>query len=260
MRIFSFQAMLGLIVLIVGVLLLLNNLNILDYEVTNIFDYWPVIPLIIGINMLLTTFRPVGSTEGQRTFFSWGQFISAIILIGIGVLFLGSNLDFIDERYTELIRDQFWPILISVLLILLGLNLLRSIGTANKGGNRVAFMGGIEMGNKPWRLESGSYLAFMGGIDLDLTTAEIPEGVTVLDFTAVMGGIDVKAPSDINLVCDGAAFLGGISVMGHEDGGIITSRRIEHSGGENAGGKTIHIQGRAVMGGIEISEKLKKEK
>ncbi|HHV62612.1 MAG TPA: cell wall-active antibiotics response protein [Firmicutes bacterium] len=32
----------------------------------------------------------------------------------------------------------------------------------------------------------------MGGLDLDLTMADIPEKETVLDLTAIMGGVEVK--------------------------------------------------------------------
>ncbi len=255
MRFLSGRMILGLVVLAVGVLWLLQNLDLVEYEVANIFAYWPLIPLIIGLNMLATTFSAPENREGRRVFISWGQLISALILIVIGVLYLGRNLDFIDESYIQ----QFWSALFPILLILLGLNLLRNIRGAGKGGSRVAFMGGFDLGKTPWNLENGNYLAFMGGIDLDLTTAKIPEGTTVLDLTAIMGGIEVKIPRDLPVVYEGSAFLGGVSFLEQEDGGIIASRKIEHNV-EDTAHKKVFIQGRAIMGGIEIKEKKQKNK
>ena len=114
--------------------------------------------------------------------------MTAAILIGIGVVYLGRNLGwFIVDT------GLLWSIVFALLLIFLGINLLRSKAA---GEGRIAFMGGVTVGGSPYRLKSGSYLAFMGGIDLDLATAEIPEGETVLDLTAVMGGIDVTIRRD----------------------------------------------------------------
>ena len=44
---------------------------------------------------------------------------------------------------------------------------------------------------------------------MDLTAAEIPDGETLLDLTAIMGGIDVKIPPDLAVVYEGTAILGG---------------------------------------------------
>ena len=254
MRILSFRTLLGIIVILVGVLLLLNNLNIIDYEVSNLLNFWPLVPLAIGLNMIVSAFRFTGTAVEQRNFFSWGQFLSGLILIGIGVSGLGNELDFIDEKYV----DMFWQILIPLLVILLGLHLLRNIGGASKGGNSLAFMNSIEVGKQPWRLQSGNYLAFMGGVDLDLSNAEIPNGETIIDLTAFMGGIDVNIPPGLPVIYEGVAFLGGITFLNQEDGGIIASRKLEHNITEGAEkkyeDKLIRIQGRAIMGGIDITE------
>ena len=138
-------------------------------------------------------------------------------------------------------------------LILLGISLLRGRPASGSGG-KLAFMGGINVGGaSPWQLESGSYLAFMGGIDVDLTKAEIPPGETVLDMTAIMGGIDVKIPPNLAVIYEGSCILGGTSFKDQEDGGIIAGRRVE----DNLEGadRIVRIQARAVMGGIDIKER-----
>ncbi|MDD4331909.1 MAG: LiaF-related protein [Methanosarcinaceae archaeon] len=72
-----------------------------------------------------------------------------------------------------------------------------------------AILRGLESRKKGWQLEDKSYLALMGGIDLDLTVADIPDREIYLDLTAIMGGVDIKVPEDLNVLCYGSAFLGG---------------------------------------------------
>jgi predicted membrane protein len=81
----------------------------------------------------------------------------------------------------------------------------------------------------------------------------VAEGETILDLTAIMGGIDVKMPRDMAVIYDGSAVLGGVTFKDHEDGGIIGGRRIEANiNSENK--RVVRIQARAIMGGIEIKE------
>ncbi len=96
----------------------------------------------------------------KRVFFSWGQFVSALIMMGIGVLYLGRNMGLIDAA----IVNRFWQILLPVLLIFLGFSLLRKRGSGRGGSNRLAFMGGgVDIGQKSWKLENGNYLPSWAG-------------------------------------------------------------------------------------------------
>jgi hypothetical protein len=250
MRVISARVVLGLAILAMGVLLLLRMAGVPVNPRMIFATYWPVIPLILGLNWLILSFRPAGSGEGRRVFFSWGQLISAVIALAVGVIYLGRNLG-----YFEVQMVSFWRIFGAFVLILIGLSLLKGFSRAGQGRGRVAFMGGIGAGGStPWKLESGSYLAFMGGIDLDLTTAEIPPGETVLDLTAFMGGIDVKIPPDLAVIYQGSSVLGGVTFRGHEDAGIVAGRTIEHNVTASTE-RLVRIQARAIMGGIEIKEK-----
>lgn len=246
MRFFSGRVIIGLFIIIIGVLMLLDRLGY-GVDAGHFWSYWPVIPLLIGINWLLGSVRASGRKSGERVFFPWGQFVTAIILIIVGVLFLGSNLGIIDQ---QLLR-YFWRVLIPVIIIFIGFNLIWGKAA---GGSRLAIIGGIEEGRSPWKLESSSYLAFMGGVDLDITTAEVPEGETVLDLTAVMGGIDVKIPPDLPVVYEGSAVLGGVIFLNQDDGGVIASRKVEHNI-KSGDTRLLRIQARAILGGIDVKEK-----
>ncbi len=250
MRFSSGRFLLGLIIMAVGVILLLNNLvEGIDIDVRQILQLWPVIPLVLGLSWLFGSFGFTSEEKGQKAFFSWGQFVTALVAIAVGVIFLGRNLDLFDVD-TRIFWNLLWP----VVLILIGINLLRGRAFSSAKGGRFAFMGGSNVGGSdPWKLESGNYFAFMGGIEMDLRSAEVPDGETILDLTAIMGGIEVKIPRDLAVVYDGNAVLGGVTFKDHEDGGIIGGRKIESNVQEDSS-KIVRIQARAIMGGVEVKE------
>ncbi len=252
MRFIGGRFLIGLLILGVGIIMLLNNLVDgieIDFSIGLILSYWPVIPLVLGLNWLIASFSSTGVEEGRKVFFPWGQFFTAMIAIVVGVAFLGRNLGYFDFNIS-LAFNLFWPII----LILIGINLLRGRAHSGGRGGRFTFMSGSKVSDsQPWKLESGSYFALMGGIEMDLTNAEITTGETVLDLTAIMGGIEVKLPKDSSVIYEGSAIMGGTSFKDKEDGGLISGRKIEQNIDEHTS-SFIRIQARAVMGGIEITE------
>ncbi|MGF7186700.1 putative membrane protein [Desulfitispora alkaliphila] len=229
---------LGIIILIIGVSLLLNNLGLTEIEIGGLFStYWPVIFLFWGFSFLYEFIK----SENKSI---W-DVISGVILVTIGVSFLLRNMGWLDLDLSFLWK-LFWPII----FILIGISLL--IGKTAGGKKHVAFMGGVELGKKAaWDLKSDSYYAVMGGVELDLTKANIPEGETLLDMTAVMGGIEILIPENVPVVCEGITVLGGIEFLGEGTGGIIAKKTMDNQvDGET--NKLVRIQARALMGGIEV--------
>jgi hypothetical protein len=82
-------------------------------------------------------------------------------------------------------------------------------------------------------------LAVMGGVELDFR--DLYEGETFVDVLAIMGGVSIIVPPDIDVDADGQGFLGGF--------GSLTQRA------EDAGAPLLRIGGTAVMGGVEIKVK-----
>lgn len=250
MRLISFRLILGLFLLLLGASIILSRVFGFNIDVQEIWKYWPVIPLLLGLNWMVLSFRS-HQGEGRRVFFSWGQFVTGLLAAAVGAVYLGK---IFKPEFFDVDAAIIWSVLGAVFLIFVGFSLMRGRPTTGNSAGKFAFMGGISAGGStPWKLESASYMAFMGGIDLDLTSAEIALGETVLDLTAVMGGIDVKVPKGLAVAYEGSSILGGVSFKGQEDGGIIASRKIE----ENLEGaeRVVRIQARAILGGIDIKER-----
>jgi hypothetical protein len=195
-----------------------------------VVKYWPIFLIGWGLN------RITAQKTGSDLFF--GGLIALL-----GVLFLGNNLEMFEFNLSW-IWAAFWP----VLLILAGVNLL--LGTRGGGKSNWAVLGGVDKTQSSWKLENDNYLALMGGIALDLSKAVIEREEYTLNCTAIMGGIDIKVPNNVNVTCEGNAILGGIDFFGEGNGGIFGTTKSERI--VEQANITLHITGRTIMGGIEI--------
>ena len=176
-----------------GTVLLLGNFGMLSVQPGEVFyTYWPLVPLLWGL---------VGTVEtlAKRR---QGLFFPLLIFVASGIL-LGNKLNWWDVSFSQFV-DFLWP----VMLILLGWFLFRE-GTRWRGKGRFSFWNNLEL-DKESELTSDQFIAFMGGIDLDLTKVSLPAETVTLHLTAVMGGIDVILPPDLDVVCQGNVFLGGV--------------------------------------------------
>src|SRR5580704_12460163 len=102
----------GVAVVALGVLCLLENLGFV--YVRNLWEFWPVILIVLGLARLSTC-----STASGR--------VSGIVLVCIGGVFMANNLGYIPWDIWHL----FWP----VMLILWGVGMLaRSLDRGSGGG------------------------------------------------------------------------------------------------------------------------------
>ena len=81
--------------------------------------------------------------------------------------------------------------------------------------------------------------AVMGGAKLDLREARFAQGVTEIDVTAIMGGVEIVVPPGVRVECLGSAFLGGFEV---QSGDVLAL---------GASQPVIRLSGVAIMAGVE---------
>lgn len=222
----SSQVLLGLLVIGVGVLFLLDNLDILDSS--RALGFWPLAFLVAG------TFALTGKGPRSANY-------AGVVLIAIGVLMILGRLGFVYISWGAL-----WPL---VLIGLGGLVLYRSLGpgrvartSLEKGAaaddvvDIVAVLGGFERRLSTQDFRGGEITAIMGGCMLDLRDAAIVKEAAIDVFT-VWGGINIKVPPDWTVVLNGTPVMGGFSEK--------TARPPDNS-------KRLLIRGYAIMGGVEI--------
>jgi len=215
-------AILGIGVLAVGAILLLDNFGFMEAE--NLFAFWPVLFILVGISHFV---RP----EGSR------RYAAGSIFIFVGAVLLLSNLGYISFGIWDL-----WP----VILVIAGLSLIlkpfRRRG-ANIGDDSAVFEATAILGGSSRRLsaanfQGGDATAIMGGCEIDLRDCGSEGGPAEIDTFAFWGGVEIKVPDDWEVQVKGIAILGG---YGDE------TRTVQ---GE--GRKVLVITGIAIMGGVEI--------
>jgi len=225
----SVQVVLGLIVIILGTALLLDNLYIIDAG--DILRYWPALLVIYGLWRLATCFTVSGRV--------WGLFwllVGSILLLGKFYIVHVSIWD-------------LWP----VILVLIGASMLFgtmrrqrqfAVGTglssadSNSIISATAILGAFKRSNDSQDFRGGEATAILGACEIDLRHASIKESDAVLDVFAFWGGIEVRVPEDWTVVLEGVPVLGGF-----ED-------KTRPPKGE--GRKRLIVKGYAVMGGVEI--------
>ncbi len=246
----------GIFLAAIGVALLLQNLGILFID--DLWRYWPVILIALGISKMATACGASGRV--------WGGMVALI-----GGIFLADNLGYLPGH----VWNYIWP----AVLIMIGVGMLiRSVDrgsrwdwwnpqpptdpsraasgpVAGAGGvagssvsdgslhntlNEWAFFGGVRRRIDAQDFEGGEAMAIFGGIRIDLDRAAAKKEEVCIEANAMFGGIDFRVPDTWAVTVRGTGIFGG-----YED------KTIEPRPSE---GKPTHliISGVAVFGGVTV--------
>lgn len=225
---FDVKILIGILIICAGLALLLQNFGYL--ENIEIWNFWPLVLIIIGLNHLI---QPPESR----------QLFSGIILLSIGGLFLLDNLDIIPYGFGD-----FWPLI----LILVGIFIIKNAvwtgakktPTSSDYINLSLMLGGGDFKYSTPNLKGGKVTAIMGGGSIDLREADIKEEGVFIEATAIMGGVDIIVPRNWIVTVQGSPLLGGYDNKTSSPANGI-------SGGDKVV-KQLLIKGTVIMGGIEI--------
>jgi predicted membrane protein len=218
------QLVVGIIVILLGLVLLLDNMNLLDAR--DYFRFWPFLLIVLGG---LKIFQPQ-----QPSSRAWG-----VILILAGGLFLLRTFDVYYIRF----RD-FWPLLLILAggAMLWGSVLRRRVqsdgATDDAILNGSAILGGFNRSVTTQDFRGGDLTAIMGGCEIDLRKAAIRGDEAVLNVFAFWGGMELQVPENWTVVTKAMPIMGGVSDETRPTTGTGTKRLV--------------ITGTVVMGGVEV--------
>jgi predicted membrane protein len=227
----------GLIVLI-GLLILLDNMGIV--RIHDVWRYWPVLLIVVGVSKILESRSPAG--------YVWGGVVTLA-----GALLLLDKLDIVVFDF-----NLIWPLL----LIAFGLSmLLRSMdrkrylasatgapGSAGPGPidensncNAFAIFGGSQRRVSTQDFRGGDAVAVFGGVEFDLRKAGMTVDQAVIDVNVVCGGLEVRVPDNWTIVNRAMTIFGGV-----ED------KTIQSKAEPNAKSPHLVITGSVIFGGISL--------
>ncbi len=216
----SRRAVLGLFLIIIGTIILLDNIDVINIRLPFDLFSWKTLVAGIGVAMIISG-RPSG----------W-------LLVAVGVLFILPEI-FDDFRFR--FRD-WWP----VFIIFLGIGFLLDRSGPRSGKNmdkdmidELSILGGSKKIFNSQHFRGGKSTSILGGSELDFRDAKLAPGDNVLDMVAIMGGSSFIIPEDWNIKIEVTSILGGFS---------DERRKLP----ENKEGDTLIIKGFVLMGGGEL--------
>jgi len=193
---FTPQLFVGIIVIVVGVLMTLDNLQVLD--VGRYLRFWPTALILLGLIKVLNSRDGMGGSFGGFVFVALGTWLLL--------------------EQTALVRVSFWDIW-PALLVFFGLFLVwqglsgprpqSALKDSNSLMCATALLGGVARGNNSSAFRGGELTAMMGGCEIDLRHASIG-GEAVFDVFALWGGIEIRVPPDWTVVSRITPILGGV--------------------------------------------------
>jgi predicted membrane protein len=224
----SSQIVLGVLVIVMGLLFLLDNLDLI--EIRRVISFWPAVFIIAGIVKLCDTQTRGGQLAGGG-------------LVGLGIVLTLDRLGIIDFDIRTL-----WPLfLIGAGGVLLykafdarrataGGSLKDDPGPGSDVVQVAAILGGFVRRVTTQNFRGGEITAIMGGCEIDLRSASIQEEA-VINVFAFWGGVTLKCPPDWTVVLQGTPIMGGFE---------------EKTVAPPHGHKRLVIRGYAIMGGVEV--------
>jgi predicted membrane protein len=225
------QLIFGLLIIFLGLLFTLDNLEII--QVHNLFRFWPLILMAVGLAKFF---------ESNRA----SSMAAAALFFGLGSLFLLRNLHFIPFSLWHL-----WPLI----LVFAGGSILWQAWTRDRtftGDSEstimaLAILSGVHRTFNSQDFRGGDLTAVMGGCEIDLRDAKITDSQAAINVFAMWGGIEIRVPEDWLVVVQGIPLLGGF-----EDKTRLRKSSDSSQARPETAAKRLVIHGLVIMGGVEI--------
>lgn len=225
------RVIVGAILVLIGLAFLLDNLELINFDIPNVIFSWPMFFVIIGLIILIksrnalvgTVFIIAGLFFLLPRIFPWIDFDSGLIfpllLIIGGIYILGKRNSAFQRRRRNFSQEN------------LNLDTIDDFAVFG-GGERI-----ITSEN----FQGGNITSIFGGSEIDLTSSKLASGKNVIDILCVFGGTTLIVPRDWNIAVDVFSLFGGFSNKGRRDQGSEINK-------ENS----LVIKGFVLFGGGEI--------
>jgi hypothetical protein len=226
------QLAIGFFIMIAGILLALERLNVL--EAVGVLRLWPAVPIAIGGSMLLR------AADAKGRFWGW-----TLVLLGSWLLL----------NTLGIVRVGFWQLFWPLVLIFLGVKIVSQAlgggsstsGASTRGGGMLAVMSEAKRAVVNESFQSAQMTAVMGGCQLDLRQASLAPGEeAVVTVFAVMGGLEIWLPSGWILTSEVVPIMGGV-----EDKRLPPLPPPSGAGAPERPPRLI-LRGHIIMGGLTI--------
>ncbi len=236
----------GVALILVGVAIALNRLDIVKIDI--FFDGWwtlfIIAPCAVGLfRRESVTGNVIGLIIGVALFLaqqSWvnldliGRFFLPVLLVGIGVGFIFSN------KEKSLVKDEIEEFKGIEESEKTEPRTTENVICESKKLNGFAAFSGVKFVANGEDISGGELTAVFGGVDYDLRNA-VFKGKTVLNVSAIFGGVDIALPENVVVKINPTSIFGGTS----------DKRNVLNANAEN-GAPVVYVNALSMFGGVKI--------
>ncbi|ASK60857.1 hypothetical protein CFK37_00850 [Virgibacillus phasianinus] len=211
------------IVIFIGVILVLQNLEVIDMDMNGIWPYaYSTLFIIFGLKWFIDDLRNRG-----------GSWIFGSFLFVFGSLLLIGELGFIRFNFDDIFK--LWPLLI----VYIGFSIIGKPkrkknfkfvidtddkketyrDTMKKHGNRFS-VGDHQFTEPNWKVEPMNLHNAAGDYYIDFSKAYIPEKETPISINSWAGDIQILMPENVACRIEATVKAGEVNIMGQTSEGI----------------------------------------
>ncbi|MFO7173453.1 MAG: cell wall-active antibiotics response protein LiaF [Bacillota bacterium] len=214
MKPMGYHRILGLLLVLFGVLLLLDNLDLMPVSV------WSLWPLLFFLPALYAVVRYLRRPTG-----GWVRFSVLVLILAWSGAELAYNLGLTTVSGGEVLAIG-WPIVI----LGLGFSLLIGRPERRREGCLTVLntdrIGDTHYGRRPWVLDDLEIIHALGDVTVDLTTAIIRPGDHRLVVNVVAGDVTIWLPQDVDVTVKARVTAGELQVLEHRRSGLGVSLEV----------------------------------
>src|SRR5690625_110428 len=225
-----FRSIIAIAIILLGVVLVLENLDIVEWSLIDWWPYiYPVFFIFVGLKWLYQAFK------GQNGFWT------PIFLIVFGSLLLAGQLT--DFTFEFLDIYKLWPlILVFIGFYFLGVPRKRRMkffhkGNATKGsstdGEKTVY-GNYDYSKPNWKVEPTNIWNAVGDHTMDFTKAFIPDQDTPITSHGLAGDINIILPEHVDFSVKATVRAGEVVILDQTAQGINRSLTYETTGYQEA--------------------------
>lgn len=231
----------AVIIIAAGIILLLDGLGVVPWEVRRVLISWPMLLIVAGIYSLFS--------EQHR--------LLGYVLLGVGAIFMANKFYFFNISFWQVV----WPLVLIVIGISIilkhnntrrqlayterftpdGEPIVDDIGQNSDYIDEVSLFSGSEKIITSRNFRGGKITSIFGGSEINLTQAQLGPGNNNLEITAIFGGSTLIVPPEWQIKVNVTAVFGGISDKRYKRRDVPTDET-----------KILYINGLVLFGGGEI--------
>lgn len=219
------------IIIVIGVILVLENIGVASFNINNAWLYiYPALFIVFGLKSMMDKIR-----------FKGGSWVFGSFFFIFGMLLMLDRFEIISFVFKDVFK--LWPLLIIYFgFMFIGLskgptiyvNTDDRVKKSKREWNNSFSVGSHEYNEPNWKVEPLNVSNLAGDFYFDFTKAFIPEKEIPISVSSLAGDVNILVPENVEMRVYASTKAGDITVVGQKVDGINRSLSYESANYETA--------------------------